>query len=483
MTRVPFNIVLATDSYKLTHPGMLRPGTTHVYSYGAFRGGPYPTTVFYGMQSLLNKYFVGSVVEPWVIDEAEELHAKHFIFGNTKFDRAGWERIVRVHDGRLPIEIKARPEGGLYPTGVPVFTVVNTDPELPWLTNHLESLLLHVWYPSTVATVSFHLRQMFRNFVSDDFPGLEYMLHDFGFRGVSSLESAGLGGSAHLLSFKGSDTLEAIREIVYSYSTLQYDSRTYGSRWDGLAHSVAATEHSIMTQDGIRYSDIDTVKRLIPIHEGGLLSVVADSYDYIKFVQESISAEVQHLLHQFRVKLVIRPDSMTEELATPSDVVVWTLRKFQQAGMTVLDDDGLMLIDNKYGILWGDGLTPDQIKHVLQDTTFAGFSAKNLVFGMGGGLLQKVNRDTMKAAVKASAIMHDGVWHDVYKETPGKPALRGRFDDPELQTIFKNGSYVGKWVTFSELRERLRNAEKQLKSNPYLRPTEAPKVEMFTGTN
>ena len=37
--------------------------------------------------------------------------------------------------------------------------------------------------------------------------GLPFKLHDFGARGVSSLESAMLGGMAHLVNFRGTDTL------------------------------------------------------------------------------------------------------------------------------------------------------------------------------------------------------------------------------------------------------------------------------------
>jgi nicotinamide phosphoribosyltransferase len=46
---------------------------------------------------------------------------------------------------------------------------------------------------------------------SDDPAGqLSFKLHDFGARGVSSGESAGLGGMAHLVNFMGTDTMEAL---------------------------------------------------------------------------------------------------------------------------------------------------------------------------------------------------------------------------------------------------------------------------------
>jgi nicotinamide phosphoribosyltransferase len=71
----------------------------------------------------------------------------------------------------------------------------------------------------------------------------------------------------------------------------------------------------------------------------------------------------------------------------------------------------------------------DQIDVVLRALTKAGFSAENVAFGMGGGLLQKVDRDTMKWAMKASAIKINGFWKDIHKDPvtdPGKVSKKGR---------------------------------------------------------
>ena len=57
-------------------------------------------------------------------------------------------------DGKLPIEIKAVEEGTPVEVGNVLMTVENTDKQCYWLPNYLESLLLQVWYPSTVATLS-----------------------------------------------------------------------------------------------------------------------------------------------------------------------------------------------------------------------------------------------------------------------------------------------------------------------------------------
>ena len=73
----------------------------------------------------------------------------------------------------------------------------------------------------------------------------------------------------------------------------------------------------------------------------------------------------------------------------------------------------------------------------------AGFSAENVTFGMGGGLLQQVTRDTMSWAMKASAIQIDGEWIDIFKDpitSRSKRSKKGRLaliknDDGELQTV------------------------------------------------
>ncbi len=80
-------------------------------------------------------------------------------------------------------------------------------------------------------------------------------------------------------------------------------------------------------------------------------------------------------------------------------------------------------------MIQGDGIGPEDIDILLNNLEARGWSADNLNFGMGGGLLQKVNRDTYKFAMKCSAIKIDGVWKDVYKDPitdPGKTSKKGR---------------------------------------------------------
>jgi len=75
---------------------------------------------------------------------------------------------------------------------------------------------------------------------------LPFKLHDFGFRGVSSKESAAIGGAAHLLNFLGTDTLAAIQLLnqFYSADLSSSDPATCAG------YSIPASEHSTITAWG-----------------------------------------------------------------------------------------------------------------------------------------------------------------------------------------------------------------------------------------
>ncbi|MGZ4841598.1 MAG: nicotinamide phosphoribosyltransferase domain-containing protein, partial [Candidatus Angelobacter sp.] len=144
------NLVLQTDSYKFTHWKQYPPGTQYVYSYLESRGGMFPQTLFFGLQYYLLKYLCGSVVNEEDVIEARAFVDHHI--GPGMFNFEGWMHIVRDLGGKLPVVIHAVPEGS--PVGVQnvLMTIENTDPACYLLTYYLDTLLLKVWYPITVAT-------------------------------------------------------------------------------------------------------------------------------------------------------------------------------------------------------------------------------------------------------------------------------------------------------------------------------------------
>ncbi|GAI78100.1 unnamed protein product, partial [marine sediment metagenome] len=204
------NIILLTDSYKVSHYKQYPKNTTNVYSYFESRGGEYNEVVFFGLQYIVKKYLTTPVTQQHV-DEAATFLKDHF--GTEElFNRKGWEYIVNNLDGKLPVRIKAVPEGTVVPTGNVLMTFESTDENCSWLTNYLETIGVQAWYGCTVATTSRDMKKTILEGLhkSGTPEQIDYKLHDFGFRGVSSVESAGIGGAAHLVNFKGTDTLAGL---------------------------------------------------------------------------------------------------------------------------------------------------------------------------------------------------------------------------------------------------------------------------------
>jgi nicotinamide phosphoribosyltransferase len=405
------NPILDTDSYKASHWLQYPPGTTGAFSYVESRGGRYDRTVFFGLQAILKTRLAKPVTHA-MVDEAAELLAAH----GEPFNEAGWRRIVDVHGGRLPVRIRAVPEGTVVPTHQALMTIENTDPECYWLPSYLETLLLRVWYPVTVATISWQVKQTIKAALektSDNAAGeLPFKLHDFGARGVSSQESAALGGLAHLVNFQGSDTLSAVLG---------------GRAWyhePMAAFSIPAAEHSTVTSWG-RENEVEAYRNMLARFgkPGALFSVVSDSYDLFHAVRDLWGGELRQAVIDSGATLVVRPDS-----GDPAAIVAETLRLLDQTFGSTVNGKGYKVL-NHVRVIQGDGVNPASIAAILERIVAEGFSAENLAFGMGGGLLQQLDRDTQKFALKCSAAKVDGRWIDVSKDPvtdPGKRSKAGR---------------------------------------------------------
>ena len=364
------------------------------------------------------------------IDAAEKLFEQHFPHGHF-FNRTGWEHILTAHNGRLPVRIKAVPEGSVIPTGNVLMTIENTDPACFWLTNYLETLLVQVWYPCTVATQSRSMKQTIATFLreSGSPDQLPFKLHDFGFRGVSSVETAALGGAAHLVNFQGTDTLAG---IVHAR---QY----YGAGMPGI--SIPAAEHSTITAWG-RDHETDAYRNMLQQFPTGLVAVVSDSYDVFHACREIWGTELKLEVLARDGTLVIRPDS-----GDPPTVVVQVLNILGERFGFTTNEKGYRVLDPHVRIIQGDGIDREMIVKILEAVRTARWSADNLAFGSGGGLLQKLNRDTCRYAFKCSAATMNGVERDVYKQPAtdsAKQSKRGRLklirQGDQLQTVRESDS-------------------------------------------
>lgn len=465
---------LMMDSYKVPHSMMQQKGLQNFFSYYESRNGAkYPKTVFFGLQAILRKYFVGQVVDQSDIDFAESFSKEHFM-GADYFPRDVWEYVVHKHEGKLPLRIQAVKEGTPVEVSNVMMSVQATDetinPNTGYayiapLINGFETILTHVWHPSNVATISYYVRKKFEEAFSksvdeDQYWMIDYLLHDFGMRGVSSLESADMGGMGHLVNFSGTDTMSAILAAQEFYHA------------DMVGHSVSASEHNVMMGEG-RSREIQVVKRLINQFKNAIFSCVSDTYSIEnllhEYTQGSLKKEIESI--GSAGKFVIRPDSPRFPGDTCADQVLWITRELEKGFGATKNKKGYKVLNPKVGIIYGDGIGPQDIYDTVEALIDNGFSASTCVYGMGGGLLQKHDRDTQRNAFKSSAAKIDGTWQDRQKspQDKSKASKAGRLSlvkrgdhfstikDSEclemncLETVFENGKLV-RDMSFTEVK-------------------------------
>jgi nicotinamide phosphoribosyltransferase len=342
--------------------------------------------------------------------------------------------------------------------------VVNTDQHAFWLTSYIETALLRaVWYPSSVASSARKVKQIIRPMLEktcdDPEAMLPFRLHDFGARGVGAFEQAGIGGAAHLVNFMGTDTVTGVL----------YARRYYGAEMAGF--SIPASEHSTMTAWGVE-READAYANMIDrFAGGGMFAVVSDSYDINYAVSEIWGEQLREKVRASGGTLVIRPDS-----GDPIETPVHVVKQLDYHFGSTLNAKGYKVLDKSVRVIQGDGVSNADIGQILGRLEAFGFSAENIAFGMGGGLLQKVNRNTYSFAMKTNARLDDaGKWHDVFKRPAtmnvkaskaGRQAVvsglggleAARLDELKdrrnhLEPVWKDGELLRDW-SFAEIRER-----------------------------
>ncbi len=398
------NILLLTDSYKPSHWKQIPKGTTILRSYLESRGGKFDNTLFFGLQYLIKEYLQGKVVTLDKIYKAKQFWDAHL--GPGVFNIDGWMHILEKHNGRLPVIIKAVPEGSVVPTGNVLLTIENTDPEVPWLTNYLETLILQIWYPITVGTLSREVKKVLVKYLkkttsysSEEIAGIvSFMLHDFGFRGVSSVESAGIGAAAHIINFRGTDTVNGILMAQEYYNTL-----------DMLAFSIPASEHSTITS-WTEPLEVKAFENMLDQFPTGIVACVSDSFDIIRACRDYWGTTLKDKIVNRDGRLVIRPDS-----GDPVQTLKQVFRVLWEKFGGTINEKGFKVIDPHVRVIQGDGVNYESIIEILEMMIEERFSVENIAFGMGGALLQKVDRDTQKFAIKCSSIVVNGEEIEVQK--------------------------------------------------------------------
>lgn len=476
-------------------------GTELVYSTWTPRKSRIPGVdhvVVFGIQVFIKKYLIDyfktnffDVDKQKIVDEYSR-----FIRHTLNDENPETQHIEDLHDlGYLPIEIKALPEGTLCPIRVPYMTIWNTDPRFPWLTNYIESLAsCELWQAATSATIANRYRELFEKYALETAGSLGFVPfqgHDFAFRGMSSLESATYSGLGHLLSFVGTDTIPAIQAAEIYYNA-DIEKELVGT-------SIPASEHSIQCAYA---DDMAYFRRLInEVHPKGLVSIVADGYDFWGVIQDVLPALKDEILARDG-KVVIRPDSgdPVEIVCGYTDWISTSLpegtpRSLEAKGAIeclweifggTVNAQGYKELDPHIGLIYGDAITYERAEQICQLLKTKGFASTNIVFGIGSFTYQYNTRDTLGFALKSTFNLRDGqpvmIFKDPKTDDGTKKSQKGRvcvmrsgdrygfidgfssvedIPDDELRTVFRNGDMLINW-SFTEIRNRLNSQRSQV---------------------
>jgi len=415
------NIILLTDGYKFGHHRQRPDGVEIVSSYFESRGSiltkyglpRYNGTVFFGLLYIIKKYLEGEVV---TLDGIKQ--AKLFVddtIGEGVFNEEGWLRILNKYNGRLPVIIRAVPEGTYVPTGNIMLDIENIGgKETEWLPNYLETILTHVWYTSIIATNSREIKKTllsYHHMTSDSSTDIvDFLCHDFGFRGVTCNEQAGLGGMAHLTSFLGSDTT-----VGTIFGTTIYNASNI------VSFTIPASEHSTATPY-LRTGEVTYLENMLTKFPTGLVATVGDSFDIINFITNVAGGPLRDTILNRDGRWICRPDS-GDPVATTAKVIEALWNTF---GGTI-NSKGYKVLDTHVRMIQGDGVDLEAIDDILDNFKRLGYSSENIAFGSGGGLLQKFDRDTLKNAFKCSYVkFENGEERDVRK-TPMEFTADGEY--------------------------------------------------------
>ena len=511
------NFILMTDSYKMTHHLVYVPKLQYLCSYMEARGGDMPYTVFNMLQYYLIKYMAGTRITPEKIEQARAKNIAHF--GFDCFDDKMWYHIWHQHQGKLPIEIRAVAEGTPVPVKNILLDIINTDPVCAALTNITETLLMKLWAPNTVAAYGRLILELITRYhkLTSDKPEflIPYMHHDFGYRGVSSEESAKILGAACLINFVGTDTFGALTLIDNFYNEFM------------AGFSVIATEHSVMCSYGGKSKEPEAYRNIIktvkekcyyanPISKVIIISIVSDTYNIYNVCKNILPSLKDEFIgwsnyYGCTIKIVVRPDSgvpedilfgtvnseLSNELALDMNISVLEAAELVSKGVfgilcdefgSTVNSKGYTVFNDYIGVLQGDGISLTSLISIYAKCAQCKYDTMNLVVGSGGKNLQAHDRDEQKYAIKATQVIVDGEEIDIEKSPitdKGKKSKKGRmklvrtgdswfdlktlqhgdkgYDEAEdcLIPVFRNGEIL-KFYSFQEVRNNAKLTSTEL---------------------
>jgi nicotinic acid phosphoribosyltransferase len=418
----PVAALFRTDAYNLDNVRQHNLGgkTTRLYCNYTNRRSRIPGidhVVHFGLQAYLQQ--LTDAYEPFFnhpsTGEVMRLYKKRVgqVLGTAAAEDIGADHIGNLHGlGYLPLRFCGLREGTLVPIGVPSFTFENTHDDFAWLSNYHEAdLSSNYWPASTVATIAHEYRKILlaaAERTGADLAAVDYQGHDFSYRGMSSPAAA---GAAHLLSFKGTDSLVS----------LDWIDRYYGGPYE--AKSIPATKHSVMSLGIATVGELETYRRLLKLYPTGNVAIVSDTFDLWKVITEILPTLKDEIMARAG-KLIIRPDSGDPEeillgdaeadpLTAPWHGVVRLLHNIFGGASNA---KGFTELDPHIGDLYGDSITLDRAASITNNLADNAYVSTAAGLGIGSFSYQYQTRDTFGSAAKATWAEVDGRGINVFKD-------------------------------------------------------------------
>lgn len=478
--------MLLADYYKISHRLMYPKGTQLVYSTWTARDSrvkDIDSVVVFGHQAFVKEFLVDFFNKNFFSKPLDKIvrSYKRFIsctLGDKNPDTSHIEALHKL--GYLPLLIKGVPEGTVLPLRVPSLTIENTHPDFFWLTNYIETLASsELWPAYTAATIANEYRKLLNKYAMETVGNTDFVPfqgHDFSMRGLMGLHASTKIGMGHLLSFCGTDTIPAIL-AAEEYYDADIEKELVGT-------SIPATEHSIQCAYG---NDLEYLhKTMTEVHPSGFVSIVSDGYDYWGVIGEVLPMLKDTILKRDG-KVVIRPDSgdpvkiicgdpegKTELERKGSVEALWDLFGGDVSAK------GYKTLNPKIGLIYGDAITLNRAKDIVEQLKRKGFASTNIVFGIGSFTYQYNTRDTFGFALKSTACVINGKEKQIFKnpktDSGIKKSQKGKvcvyksgktitysdghsldsdLSDDMLKPIFKNGANLS-GERFENIRKRLK---------------------------
>jgi nicotinamide phosphoribosyltransferase len=453
----------ATDFYKTGHPFMFPDGLEELYGNFTPRGDKNARVlpdfdhkiVWVGLQPVLKYLLIDCWNTTFFNVPKDKAVAKY----KRRLDLALGEsappvdHIAELWDLQyLPVKIKALPEGSRVDIRVPPCTFKSTHPRFAWVEQYLETQVsAELWKPLTTATTAFEFRRLITKYATETGGNLPFVLfqgHDFSMRGMSGITDATASGAAHLMVFRGTDTVSSLDFLEDFYRPAADEF---------LGGSVPATEHAVSSSNiiaiaaalaesgiwnGWTAEELDPRDRAVektPLLElaetaflkhmlvnkfpKGIISSVSDTYDFWAVITR-IARHLKSDILSREGKLVFRPDS-----GDPVKIVVGDPEAPEESpehkgaveclweifGGTT-NDLGYRTLNSHVGLIYGDSISLERAEQIMAGLKRKRFASDNIVFGIGSYTYQYVTRDTFGTAIKATHAIINGRNHELFKD-------------------------------------------------------------------